>query len=152
MLKILEGLQSNQQKIPDGSKSEDILNIMKNLLTPQTKQVSNIIVSSNLPSEQKNDENEEKAILENQTNVAKSEEKSLENSTSESFSKNANQNTQISNDFLFLSKVATMCNQMNDEEKVRKEKKDKDEDEDNEGEELRFKSKKMYFLLKYHKK
>ena len=54
------------------------------------------------------------------------------------------QNHQNMNDFLLLSKVATMCNQLSNEEKMlRKEKTEKEAEEEKEFDELKFKSKKM---------
>lgn len=150
MLKILESLQNSEEKTTDASQTEDILNLMRSLINPQTKQCSNIILSSNTPAESKNEEKTPPKVLEDiPQSSQKKDNKSGEISPNESFQKAQSQNTQNMNDFLFLSKVATMCNQLNDEEKNKKEKKEKadEEDDEKEYEDMKFKSKKMYYFL-----
>lgn len=150
MLKILESLQNSDEKTTDASQTEDILNLMRSLINPQTKQCSNIILSSSTPAELKNEEKTPPKGLEDIPQSSQNKDnKPEEISPNESFQKSQSPNTQNMNDFLFLSKVATMCNQLNDEEKNKKEKKEKvdEEDEEKEYEEMKFKSKKMYYFF-----
>jgi len=131
MLKILKDLQ----KVPksNNSQPEELMNLMKGVpQPPHSKQISNIILSSNLP------DNKE----ENEKNCIKFEENAVNEKCDKS--EKSEKNEKNMNDFLLLSKVATMCNQLNNEEKMqRKEITEKDEEEEKECDDMKFKSKKM---------
>lgn len=142
MLKILESFQNPTSKAPaNHSQPEDeLLNLMKGFVTPQHKQVSNIILSSNIPQEQKKDFEDLKKIPQIQNNSLKFEDK---NSEVLSNASQKSQNKQNMNDFLFLSKVATMCNQLNVEDRQKKDKSEKEDEEEKDFEEIKLKSKKI---------
>lgn len=148
MLKILEAMQNLPEKNQNRNslQSEEMLNLMKNMISPQQKQVPNIILSSYTPQESKEDKLDEKKEIQSVQNPLKFEDKSSDSFISETKGPN-NQNM---NEFLLLSKVATMCNQLTNEEKQKKERIEKEvEEEEKDLEYLKCKSKKMYssFLL-----
>ena len=137
MLKILEAFQTPAQ--PPVSQSEDFLNLMKTIMTPQPKQVSNIILSSNIPENREEQEEIKKPVILPQNSIKFEERNSDQDNKSQVGSQNMNE-------FIFLSKVATMCNQMNDEERQNRKEKtiEKDEEEEKDFDDLKFKSKKMF--------
>jgi len=151
MLKILEAMQNTPEKNSQNQnrnsfQSEEILNLMKNLITPQQKQVSNIILSSNIPQESRDEKEDETKEIPTSQNPLKFEEKNSDSFTSECKGPN-NQNM---NDFILLSKVATMCNQLNNEEKQKKDKAEKEDEEEKSFDDLKCKSKKMYSFIFFY--
>ena len=143
MLKILESIQGTSKPSQASSQEEELLSLMKTLVTPQHKQVSNIILSSNIPHEMPN-EQEIKKTTQIQNNTMKFEDKNSEVLSNDASQKSPN--NQNMNDFLFLSKVATMCNQLNVEDRQKKEKNEKEDDAEKDFDEIKLKSKKMYFI------
>lgn len=140
MLKILESIQGTSKPSQPSSQEEELLSLMKTLVTPQHKQVSNIILSSNIPHEEPK-EQEIKKPTQIQTNSMKFEDKNSEVLSNDASQKS--QGNQNMNDFLFLSKVATMCNQLNVEDRQKKEKNEKEDDAEKDFDEIKLKSKKM---------
>ena len=144
MLKILESIQGTSKPSQANSQEEELFSLMKTFVTPQHhKQVSNIILSSNIPHEEPK-EQEIKKTPQIQNKSMKSEDKNSEVLSNDASQKSPN--NQNMNDFLFLSKVATMCNQLNVEDRQKKEKNEKEDDAEKDFDEIKLKSKKMYFI------
>ena len=89
-------------------------------------------------------EQEIKKTTQIQNNTMKFEDKNSEVLSNDASQKSPN--NQNMNDFLFLSKVATMCNQLNVEDRQKKEKNEKEDDAEKDFDEIKLKSKKMYFI------